>query len=606
MASAIQRLYPEAKFGVGPVVENGFYYDIDLGETTLSEEDFEKIEAEMQKIIKEDQQFKQFDKPVDEAVEWAQQNKQPYKEELLNDLQRAGTTIAKDLDAEELGTITEGDSQVDVVGFYQNGDFVDLCRGPHVGSTGKVGVFKLMRISGAYWRGKEDNAQMQRIYGVAFATDKELRQHLNMLEEAKKRDHRKLGQELDLFLFSELVGPGLPLWTPRGTILRNQLDDFVQEMRDEYDYQEVSIPHITKKDAYIASGHWQKFADELFKIETREGHEFAMKPMNCPHHTQIYAAQPRSYRDLPIRYRETTTCYRDEQTGELNGLSRVRAFAQDDAHVFCRADQVEEEALKVWDIIDRFYGVCGFDLTVRFSTHDPENMESYSGSEEHWKSAEAQLKKIIEGKVGDDYVDGTGEAAFYGPKIDFIAKDAIGRVWQVATIQLDFNQPEGFDLNYINEKGEKQRIVMIHAAIMGSIERFLSIYIEHVAGRFPVWLAPEQIRIATVNQEDDTVKFAQELLEKAKAKGLRAKLDNNNESVGKKIRAAEVMKVPYTLVIGQKEVESGSVMPRIRKDIEVEEKQEPVSVDEFLGTVSNEAKSRVTQTSMHGYEKQEN
>ncbi len=603
LASAIQRLWPAAKFGVGPVVENGFYYDIDLGDTKLSDEDFAKIEAEMQKIIKEDQSFEQSTKPVDEAIAWAKEAKQPYKEELLNDLKRAGTTVAKDLDADELGTITEGDAKVDSVGFYQNGDFVDLCRGPHVESTGKVGAFKLMRVSGAYWRGKEDNPQMQRVYGVAFATDKELRQHLNMLEEAKKRDHRKLGQELDLFLFSDLVGPGLPLWTPRGTVLRNELDRFVQDMRDEYDYQAVTVPHITKKDAYIASGHWQKFEHELFRIKTREGHEFAMKPMSCPHHTQIYAGQSRSYRDLPIRYRETTMCYRDEQTGELNGLSRVRSFTQDDAHVFCRNDQVEEEALKIWDIIDRFYKTCGFDeLTVRFSTHDPEDMDSYSGDETHWKSAEAQLKKIIESKIGNNYVDGTGEAAFYGPKIDFMGKDALGRVWQVATIQLDFNQPEGFDLTFVNDKGEKERVVMIHAAIMGSIERFLSIYIEHTAGRFPVWLAPEQIRIATVNQEEPTVACAEKILQQAKDLGLRVTVDNGNESVGKKIRDAEVMKVPYTLVIGEKEVQSGNVMPRIRKDIEVDEKQEPVAVEQFLGTVANEAKSRVTHTSLHGHE----
>lgn len=605
LAASIQKMWPHAKFGIGPVVENGFYYDIDLSDITVSEEDFPKIEAEMKKIIKEDQPFEQFDLPIDEAIAWAKEAEQPYKHELLNDLKRAGTTAAKDLDSEELGTITEESSKLDKVGFYTNGSFTDLCRGPHVGSTGKTGPFKLMRVSGAYWRGKEDNPQMQRIYGVVFETEDELKKHITMLEEAKKRDHRKIGQEMDLFVFSDLIGPGLPLWTPRGTILRNELDRFVQELRSEHEYQEVAIPHITKKDAYEASGHWQKFSDELFRITSREGHEFAMKPMNCPHHTQIYASKPRSYRDLPVRYRETTTCYRDEQTGELNGLSRVRAFTQDDAHVFCRQSQVKEEVLKVWDIIDRFYGVCGFDLSVRFSTHDSANMDAYSGKEAQWKSAETQLKDILESKVGSDYIDGTGEAAFYGPKIDFITKDSLGRVWQVATIQLDFNQPEGFDLTFVNEKGDKERVIMIHAAVMGSIERFLSIYIEHTAGKFPVWLAPEQIRIATVNQEDSTVAFAKKVVAAAKDRGLRVTLDNSNESVGRKIRDAEVQKVPYTLVIGEKEVKSGKVMPRIRKDIEVDEKQVPIDLEHFLGTVENEAKSRVTHTSMHGHEHQQ-
>ncbi|HUS25741.1 MAG TPA: threonine--tRNA ligase [Nevskiaceae bacterium] len=598
MAAAIQHLWPEVKLGVGPVVENGFYYDIDLGKNPLSEEDFAKIEGEMKKIISADQPFQQSDKTIDQAIDWAKAERQPYKQELLNDLRRSGTTVAQDLDSAELGLETGDDSKVNEVSFYTNGDFTDLCRGPHVASTGRVGAFKLMRVSGAYWRGKEGNPQMQRIYGVAFQSEKELRQHLAMLEEAKKRDHRKLGQELDLFIFSDLIGAGLPLFTPRGTVLRRQLDNFVQEMRDEYGYQEVSIPHITKKDAYIASGHWQKFEHELFRITTREGHEFAMKPMNCPHHTQIYAARSRSYKELPIRYRETTTCYRDEQTGELSGLSRVRAFAQDDAHVFCRTRHIEEEALKVWDIIDRFYGSLGFDLTVRFSTHDPKSTDAYSGSEEKWQSSEDQLLAIVKQKVGDNYIDGVGEAAFYGPKIDFMAKDAIGRTWQVATIQLDFNQPEGFDLTCVNEDGERERIVMVHAAIMGSIDRFLSVYIEHTAGKFPVWLAPEQIRLITVNQEDAITKFAEDVARRGKKLGLRITTDNTNESVGKKIRTAELLKVPYSIVIGEKEVETGQLMPRIRKDIEVNQQHEQHTVDEFLKTVAHEAKSRVSKTSL--------
>lgn len=597
-AAAITQLWPKAKLGVGPVVENGFYYDIDLPDHQLSEEDFPKIEAKMQEIIKTNQPFERFSLSIKEAVAWAKKNNQPYKEELLHDLSRAGTTLAKDLNPEELGTITEGKSHVSEVTFYRNGDFVDLCRGPHVKSTGEVGAFKLMRVSGAYWRGKDTNPQMQRMYGVAFTKETELQKYLTMLEEAKRRDHRKLGQELDLFVFSDLVGPGLPLFTPRGTVLRRQLDGFVQEMRDEYGYQEVSIPHITKKDAYIASGHWQKFEHELFRINTREGHEFAMKPMNCPHHTQIYAARSRSYRELPVRYRETTMCYRDEQSGELSGLGRVRAFEQDDAHVFCRVSQIEEEALKVWDIIDRFYGTLGFELKVRFSTHDPDNMGAYSGKAEQWNNAERQLLRIVEQKVGDNYIEGVGEAAFYGPKVDFMAEDAIGRTWQVATIQLDFNQPEGFDLTCINEQGERERIVMVHAAIMGSIDRFLSVYIEHTAGKFPVWLAPEQIRIVTLNQEESIVAYAHELASNAKKLGLHVTVDNDHESVGKKIRNAELMKVPYTVVIGSKEVETGQLSPRIRKDIEVNADHALLGAKEFIKTVANETKTRVRKSSI--------
>lgn len=600
MATAIQHLWPEAKFGVGPVVEHGFYYDVDLGDAQLSEDDLEKIETEMAKIIKEDQQFNQSNKQIDEAIAWAKESNQPYKEELLNDLKRAGTTVAKDLDAEELGTITEGDAQMNEVGFYQNGDFVDLCRGPHVESTGKVGVFKLMRVSGAYWRGKEENAQMQRVYGVAFETDKEIRQHLNMLEEAKKRDHRKLGQELDLFVFSDLVGSGLPMFTPKGTQLRKSLEEFSYELRARCGFQQVWTPHITKKDLYETSGHWAKFGEELFLVTSQEtSDEMVLRPMNCPHHVQIYASQQRSYRDLPLSYMENATVYRDEKSGELHGLSRVRSITMDDNHAFVREDQIEEVVSALIDAQREMYAALDMKLSFRLSYRD--ESDGYLGDEQLWDSAQAQIKKLAE--ANDlDYYEAEGEAAFYGPKIDCMAHDSLGREWQVATVQLDFVQPERFGLSYIAEDGGSKRPVMIHAALLGSLERFLSVYIEHVAGRFPVWLAPEQIRIVTVNQEDDTVAFAESVAEKAKEKGLRVELDNTSESVGKKIRSAEVSKVPYTLVIGQKEVESGKVMPRIRKDIEVQEKNDSISVDEFLGTVANEAKSRVTHTSMHGHE----
>lgn len=600
MATAIQHLWPHVKLGVGPVVENGFYYDVDLGDNKLSDEDFERIEAEMQKVIAAAEPFEKLMMPVDEAIEWSQKSKQPYKTELLNDLKRAGTTIAKDLDAATLGVAADGDSLVSDVSFYRNGDFTDLCRGPHVEATNKVGAFKLMRVAGAYWRGKETNPQMQRVYGVAFATPKELREYLNMLEEAKKRDHRRLGQELDLFTFSDLVGQGLPLWTPRGTALKNELDRFVQELRDEVGFEQVSIPHITKKDLYERSGHWEKFKDELFRITTREGHEFAMKPMNCPHHTQLYAAQPRSYRDLPIRYRDSTMVYRDEQSGELSGLSRVRGITQDDAHVFCRTAQIEEVALQLWDIIERFYNGVGFnDLKVRLSTHDPDDMSGYAGEPAKWESSVTQLENIIKGKVGNAYFRGVGEAAFYGPKIDFMASDAIGRELQVATIQLDFNQPEGFDLTCTNEQGEDERIIMLHCAVMGSHERFLSAYIEHTAGKFPVWCAPEQVRLISVNQEPETLAKIDELRGQAKALKLRTTVDNSNESVGKKIRAAELMKVPYTVVIGEKEVAGGQLMPRVRTDLAQDGRQPgSYSAEAFLQAVAGEAASRSMKTAL--------
>jgi threonyl-tRNA synthetase len=598
MATAVTILWPEAKLGVGPVVENGFYYDIDLGETKISEEDFPKIEKEMQKVIKADQKFEKSMMDIDEAITWAKDAKQPYKAELLNDLKRAGTTVAKDLDADELGTITEGASKMNEVSFYQNGGFKDLCRGPHVESTGKVGAFKLMRVAGAYWRGKEGNPQMQRLYGVAFATDKELRQHLNMLEEAKKRDHRKLGQELDLFIFSDLVGSGLPLYTPRGTYIRNGLINFSEEVREELGFERVWSPHITKKDLYEKSGHWEKFGDELFLVKSQETtDELVMKPMNCPHHAQIYAARPRSYRDLPVKLMETTTNYRDEKTGELHGLSRVRSLTQDDSHTYCRPDQVDEIFDQLIEKIQDFYAAIDMELHLRLSLRD--DSASYLGPQKLWDFGQKKLAEIAARNKLEYYAE-EGEAAFYGPKLDFMAKDAIGRVWQVATVQFDFVQPERFELAYIDEKGEKQRPIMIHCAIMGSFDRFFSVYIEHTAGKFPVWLAPEQVRLITVNQEDATVQCAEGFLSKAKAKGLRATIDNSNESVGKKIRASEMMKVPYTLVIGEKEVASGEVVPRVRKDIEVQTQQTPVTIDEFLGTVANETKARTSHTSLQG------
>ena len=602
MAAAVQGLWPNAKFGVGPVVEDGFYYDIDLGKTTISEDDFERIEKEMAKIIKDDQAFEKTEVPIKEAIAWAKKNEQPYKEELLNDLMREGTTLASELSSSMIGLpagisgVSPGKAEVGSVTFYKNGDFIDLCRGPHVISTGKVGPFKILRVAGAYWRGNDNNPQMQRIYGVAFSTQKELDNHLKMIEEAKRRDHRRLGQELDLFTFSDLVGSGLPLWTPRGTYMRSSLDDFVRELRSQHDYQPVAIPHITKKDLYQKSGHWDKFGQELFKVTSREGHEFAMKPMNCPHHIQIYASRQRSYRDLPIRYSETTMVYRDEQTGELGGLSRVRSITQDDAHVFARTKHIKDEVNKIWEMIDEFYRVLGMTTRIRLSLHDPSQQENYLGSNATWQDVEKQLGEAVSKKT-KKYETGVGEAAFYGPKIDFMAEDAIGREHQVATIQLDFNQPENFDLVCINEKSQRERIVLIHCAIAGSLERSLAMLIEHYSGRFPVWLAPEQIRVITLNQDEDVVSLASELVNRAKDLNIQATLDDSSESVGKRIRSSEVMKVPYAVVVGPKEVKDGTVTPRVRQDLGSASKL-ALKIDEFLEKVASEVKTRVPKTSL--------
>ncbi len=596
MASAIRHIWPEVKFGVGPVVENGFYYDVDLGpDVKISEDDFGRIEDEMRKIIGEDQEFQHSTKPIDEAIAWAQANGQPYKEELLNDLKRAGTTVAKDLSGEELGTIAEGDAAIAEVGFYTNSDFTDLCRGPHVESTGKVGAFKLQRVAGAYWRGKEGNPQMQRIYGVAFASEQELKDYLTMQEEARKRDHRKLGQELDLFVFSDLVGSGLPLFTPRGTVLREELGKFTQELRRKTGFRSVWTPVIAKTDLYKASGHWDKFGDELFLVKSQEtSDEFVLRPMNCPHHVQLYASQQRSYRDLPLKLMENAGDYRDEKTGELHGLSRVRSFTQDDSHAFVMESQIKEVATELVEAAHEMYSV--FQMTLKFRLSFRDDSEGYLGDPALWEKAQQQITELAQENNLDYYIE-EGEAAFYGPKIDFMATDAIGRQWQVATVQLDFVQPERFGLEYTNAEGNPERPVMIHCALLGSIERFLSVYIEHTAGKFPVWVAPEQIRIVSVNQEDATLGFVNDFVDKAKDLGLRVVVDNSNESVGKKIRAAEVAKVPYTVVVGQKEIESTELTPRIRSDMQVAEPK-PMQVENFLHSVSNEALSRVSRSSL--------
>ena len=552
MAAAVKNLYSgtttTVKFGVGPAVENGFYYDIDFGETKVTEDDLKKIEKEMHKIVNRAEKFVCREASREEALEWAKANGQDYKAELIAE-------------------IPEGEK----ITFYAMGGFEDLCRGPHVEDTSKVGAFKLMRISGAYWKGDEKREQMSRIYGAAFETQEELDAYLARLEEAKKRDHRKLGKELDLFCFSDLVGQGLPLFSPRGTVLRDKLADYSLSLRGREGFEKVWTPHITKTDLYKASGHYAKFGDELFMVHSQvNGEQFALKPMNCPHHAQIFASRPRTYRDMPVRYMEATTDYRDEKTGELGGLSRVRCLTQDDSHVFCRNEQIKGEVERLVGIVRELYSLVGMSkLRARLSYRNDE--DKYLGDKELWKMAQEQIKlAAIDNNL--EYFEAEGEAAFYGPKIDFMAEDAMGREHQLATIQLDFVQPERFGLTYVNEKGEKERPVMIHHATLGSIERFMSVFIEHTAGWFPFWCAPEQIRILTINDTvEDYVAKIEAILKDITLEAplrhndIRYRVDRRNESLGKKIREATKMKIPCILIVGPKDVEAETVSVRLHE-----------------------------------------
>lgn len=564
LAAAVLKKQPKAKLGIGPVIEHGFYYDFKLPKP-ITPEELKELEAAMRDMIKAALPFKgEVLTPVAAKRKFKDQ---PFKLDLVKEFAKDGKKLT----------------------LYRTGDiFEDLCRGGHVKNTSEIdpAAFTLTHLAGAYWRGDEKNPQLTRIYGLAFANKAELDAHVAMLEEARKRDHKKLGPELDLFTFSPLVGPGLPLWTPKGTILRNTLDQFVWELRQVRGYDRVEIPHITKKDLYEQSGHWDKYKEELFRIITREGHEFAMKPMNCPHHIQIFNRRQWSYRELPQRYASTTFCYRDEQTGELSGLSRVRAFTQDDAHVFCRMSQAKEEFLKIWDIVHEFYGAFGFALRVRLSLHDPKHPEKYLGDKKKWKIAEGMLREIAEEKKADTF-EGIGEAAFYGPKLDFMAKDSLGREWQVATIQLDMNQPERFDLSCIAEDGSPERIVMLHAAIMGSIERFLSIAIEHFAGAFPLWLAPIQARVLPVGEK--FLDYGTKVVGELQKAGIRAEISPVDETLGKRIRQAEKDKIPYVLVVGDKEQTALTVAVRhYRRGQEGTPK-----IEELTDQMSSEIKEKV-------------
>ena len=558
LAAALVEMYPGVQFGVGPATATGFYYDIDLSEVKdaegnvmkITDADLPKIQKKMYSIINKKFELIYSEKSREEALAWAKENHQKYKVELIEDLPESET-----------------------ISFYQLGDFTDLCKGPHVENTGKVGAFKLIKVAGAYWRGDEKREMLTRIYGVAFETEEELKEYLQRLEEAKARDHRKLGKELDLFSFSELVGAGLPLFSPRGTVLRDVLTNYSLSLRARYGFERVWTPHITKLDLYKASGHYAKFGAELFLVHSQvNGEEFALKPMNCPHHAQIFASRPRTYKEMPVRYMESTTDYRDEKSGELGGLSRVRSLTQDDTHVFCRKEQIKAEIQNLVGIVRELYTVVGMSkLRARLSYRNDE--DKYLGDKSLWEMAQAQIKEAaIEN--GLDYFEMEGEAAFYGPKIDFMAEDAIGREHQVATIQLDFVQPERFGLTFVNENGEKEQPVMIHHATLGSIERFMSVFIEHTSGWFPFWCAPEQVRILTVNDQvlDYVEKIKQILSEVTletplKHNDLRYTSDVSDESLGKKIKRAVSMKTPVLLIVGERDKENGTVSVR-EKDAE--------------------------------------
>lgn len=538
LAEALEALHPGIKFGIGPPIETGFYYDVDFGDKTLDGSELESIEKKMIELAREKNEYIRSDISKKDAIEYFQKKGDEYKLDLLEGL--------------EDGSIT----------FYQQGNFVDLCRGPHIPNTGFVKAVKLTNIAGAYWRGDEKRKMLTRIYGVTFPKAKELTDYLTLLEEAKKRDHRKLGRELELFTFSEKVGAGLPLWLPKGTLLRERLINFMKKAQDKSGYQQVTTPHIGHKALYETSGHYEKYGKDSFQPITtpHEGEEFLLKPMNCPHHCEIYKHKPHSYKELPIRYAEFGTVYRYEQSGELHGLTRVRGFTQDDAHIFCRPDQVKEEFIKVIDLVLWVFKALGFDdYTAQISLRDPENPTKYIGGDEAWDKAESAIIEAAAEK-GLETVTVLGEAAFYGPKLDFMVKDALGRKWQLGTIQVDYQLPERFELEYIGSDNQKHRPVMIHRAPFGSLERFVAVLIEHCAGNFPLWLSPEQINILPISEK--YVEYAEEIKSILEDAGISGSIDNRDEKIGRKIRDSEVKKVPFMLIVGEKEQEERKLSVR--------------------------------------------
>jgi len=559
-AEALEALYPGVKFGIGPPIENGFYYDVDLGDRAFGDDELLAVEKKMLELAKANNPFVRSDVSKKEALEYFQKKGDEYKLELIDGLQD--------------GSIT----------FYKQGNFTDLCRGPHVPATGVIKAIKLLSVAGAYWRGNEKNKMLKRIYGITFPKAKELEEYLHVLEEAKKRDHRKLGKELELFAFSEKVGMGLPLWLPKGTILRERLEQFMRRAQIRAGYEPVVTPHIGSKQLYVTSGHYEKYGKDSFQpITTPDvGEEFLLKPMNCPHHCEIYKVKPRSYKDLPIRLAEFGTVYRYEQSGELHGLTRVRGFTQDDAHIFCRPDQVKEEFIKVIDLVLLVFKSLGFEnYTAQVSLRDPDNKAKYIGEDAQWEKAEREIQEAADER-GLKTVAVKGEAAFYGPKLDFMVRDALNRSWQLGTIQVDYQLPQRFELEYIGSDNQKHQPVMIHRAPFGSLERFVAVLIEHCAGNFPLWLAPEQFAILPISEKFN--EYGQQVLNKLRDKDIRGLLDDRDEKIGRKIRDAEVKKVPYMFIVGEKEVAEGRIS--VRKHGEGD--QGSLTLDEFIAKFASD------------------
>ena len=561
MAEALEALYPGIKLGIGPPIENGYYYDIDFGDINFDGSELEKVEKKILELAREKNEFIRKEVSKKDAISYFTKKEDEYKLELLNDL--------------EDGTIT----------FYEQGNFTDLCRGPHIPNTGFIKAVKLLNVAGAYWRGDVDRKQLTRIYGITFPKQKELTEYLHLLEEAKKRDHRKLGKELELFAFSEKVGMGLPLWLPKGTMLRERLEGFMRKAQIKAGYDPVITPHIGSKQLYITSGHYEKYgADSFQPIHTpHEGEEFMLKPMNCPHHCEIYKVKPRSYKDLPIRYAEFGTVYRYEQHGELHGLTRVRGFTQDDAHIFCRPDQVKEEFEKVIDLVLYVFNALGFkDFTAQVSLRDPNDKAKYIGEDDLWDKAEREIQEVADEK-GLVTVTELGEAAFYGPKLDFMVKDALGRKWQLGTIQVDYQLPQRFELEYIGSDNQKHRPVMIHRAPFGSLERFIAVLTEHCAGNFPLWLTPDQVAVLPISEKYQ--EYANAIFEQLKQDDIRGIIDNRDEKIGRKIRDSELMKIPFMIIVGEKEQTESKISIRRHGEGDVG----TMDIESFVALFKNEA-----------------
>lgn len=565
MAEALQELYPNVKFGIGPAIENGFYYDVDLGDDVIKESDFAKIEAKMAELVAKGESLTRKDISKHDALAMFSQRNETYKTELIEEL--------------EDGTIST----------YTQGSFTDLCRGPHLVSTAPIKAIKILSVAGAYWRGDEKRKQLTRLYGITFPKKKMLDEYLSLLEEAKKRDHRKIGKEMELFMFTEMVGKGLPIWLPKGTALRLRLEDFLKKIQKRFGYQQVMTPHIGNKQLYVTSGHWDHYGKDSFQPITtpEEGEIYLLKPMNCPHHCMIYKNAPRSYKDLPLRLAEFGTVYRYEQSGELHGLTRVRSFTQDDAHIFCRPDQVKEEFIKVMDIIQIIFKSLNFDkVEAQISLRDPNNHEKYVGSDEVWEKAERAIVEACQEKHLEAKVE-YGEAAFYGPKLDFMVRDAIGRRWQLGTIQVDYNLPERFQLEYMGTDNQKHRPVMIHRAPFGSMERFVAVLIEHTGGKFPLWLTPDQVAILPISEKFND--YAQELQKILEEKDVRAVVDDRNEKIGRKIRDTELKRIPYMLIIGEKEIGTNTVS--VRKQGEGD--KGTMNISDFASYINKEVESQM-------------